>query len=100
VHFVVLQMHAGTGWIFFDSLLVVAAVQSSENCENSGGIDSSDAICECGIGPMNAVGITAADACPFACQTGCALSYDDCCEWTPSPPFMHYVSLTSFSFFL
>ena len=29
---------------------------------------------------VNAAGVTAADACPVSCQSGCAITYDDCCE--------------------
>ena len=32
----------------------------------------------------NAVGITAASACPVSCESGCALTYDDCCELLPA----------------
>jgi hypothetical protein len=34
----------------------------------------------------DAAGVTAAVACPVSCQSGCALTYDDCCELPPSPP--------------
>ena len=28
----------------------------------------------------DAAGVTAAEACPILCESGCALTYDDCCE--------------------
>ena len=33
----------------------------------------------------DAAGVTAADACPVACQSGCALTFDDCCELSHQP---------------
>ena len=34
----------------------------------------------------NAAGVTAAEACPNACQSGCAVTYDDCCAFTCISP--------------
>ena len=33
----------------------------------------------------DAAGVTAAEACPVACQSGCALTYNDCCALSPPP---------------
>ena len=35
---------------------------------------------------VDAAGVTAAEACPVACQSGCSLTYDDCCESSASSP--------------
>ena len=34
-------------------------------------------------GAANAAGVTAADACPIVCRSGCLLTFDDCCELSP-----------------
>ena len=31
----------------------------------------------------DAAGVTAEETCPVSCQSGCALTYDDCCELSP-----------------
>ena len=37
----------------------------------------------------DAAGVTASEACPIACQSPCALTYDDCCELSPLSPSVH-----------
>ena len=40
-------------------------------------------------GLADAAGVTAAEACPVSCQSGCALTYDDCCELLALPIMFH-----------